>query len=328
MSITLQKIAKMANVSVSTASKALRYSKEVHEETAELVRAIAKENGYFLRKKVVSRQNRTNQALKIALLSPEIISIHYAAMISKLWEYLTAAGMQVRIFISHFNSETTDEILKRCLEDNDIAGVVSFFSSDEQVDLGFPIIMIGESTVYSCVTSGIDKGVEEAVVALMQRGHSRIAFFGEELTSKKCEHFKTSLAKHNLPLYDGAIWMSSERFEAAGYELMDKLVASGKPLPTAILCAYDEIALGAMRRMHELGLNCPDDISLIGINGIPMAEYSIPALSTVRFNEDACCEAVVKLLTDALFVKDALPKRMTLKIPYKLIIRESVKSLK
>ena len=326
MSITLQKIAKLANVSVSTASKALRYSKEVHEETAELVRAIAKENGYFLSKKIVSRQNRTNQALKIALLSPEIISIHYASMISKLWEHLTAAGMQVRIFISHFDQENTAEILKRCLEDNDVAGVVSFFPGDEQIDLGFPIIMMGESSVYSCVMTGVEKGIDEAITALMQRGHTRIAFFGERLTTRKGNYFQESLIKHSLPFDEWSYLVSDKRFEAAGYELMDRLKASGT-LPTAVICAYDEIALGAIKRLNELGLSCPEDISFIGINGIPMAEYSFPTLSTLHFDTDACCEAVVKLLTDELFAEKK-QKRVTIKVPYKLIMRDSVKSLK
>ena len=327
MSITLQKIAKMANVSVSTASKALRYSKEVHEETAELVRAIAKENGYFLRKKVVSRQNRTNQALKIAILSPEIISVHYAGMISKLWEHLTAAGMQVRIFISHFNHERTEEILKRCLEDNDIAGVVSFFTGDEKVDLGFPIVMMGESNMYSCVRFGLDRGIDEAIGVLKEKGHTRIIFFGELLTKRKGEFFIAGLRKHELPFDEDSICVSDKRFEDAGYDLMDRLISSGKPLPTAVLCAYDEIALGAMKRMNEEGLSCPNDISLIGINDIPMAQYSTPSLSTIRFDEAACCQAVTKLLTDALFSEEE-QDRVVIQAPYTMVWRDSVKTLK
>lgn len=326
MSITLRKIAKLANVSVSTASKALNYSKEVHEETARLVRSIAKENGYFLSKKISSLQNKVRKMPKVAIISPEVISINYALTVTKIAEYLRANGMQAQAYICNFDGKIESDIFKECLEDSGVVGVISFMAGDGSVDADFPFVRLAKSPYCNnCIHEDSKTALFDAVNALKQRGHEHIAFFGEKLTTSRMNAFKSALVSLDMT-DDDICWVSSKRFEAAGFDLMGKLVASGKPLPSAILCAYDEIALGAMKRLNEFGLSSPKDISFIGMNDIPTAQYSVPSLSSISFDRDFMCKTAVEILSKEIFSADnEHHEYREVIVPHKVILRDSVR---
>jgi DNA-binding LacI/PurR family transcriptional regulator len=77
---------------------------------------------------------------------------------------------------------------------------------------------------------------------------------------------------------------------------MDEILLEGN-LPRAVICAYDNIAIGAMKRLSEAGLSVPGDVAIIGMDDVPLCEYLNPSLSsvknTVREAMEFACEAIV-----------------------------------
>lgn len=98
------------------------------------------------------------------------------------------------------------------------------------------------------------------------------------------------------------------------------MLGSGS-MPTAVICAYDEIALGLIHSLSERGVCVPRDISIVGINDIPMAAYSSVPLTTVRFFEREQGRIAVELLYDKMFEKSRIIQHI--RIDHELMIRRS-----
>lgn len=101
--------------------------------------------------------------------------------------------------------------------------------------------------------------------------------------------------------------------------VQEHFVASGH-IPRAIFCAYDYMAIGAIRYCWEHGLKVPEDVAIIGMDDIPENSYLNPPLSSINFNMDKICaiaaEAIIKRLTDPAFTLEE-------KVPATLHLRAS-----
>ncbi len=106
----------------------------------------------------------------------------------------------------------------------------------------------------------------------------------------------------------------------SGYDRMKLLLASKQKF-TAIFIASDNVAMGAYAALHEVGKRIPEDVSVIGFDDIPWAEYCDPPLTTIRLDAQELAQKACFVLTDLLEGKDVLQKRQILDT--KLIIRKS-----
>lgn len=105
--------------------------------------------------------------------------------------------------------------------------------------------------------------------------------------------------RHHLTI-DGALIAVADSFaEASGYRAARRLLLDGEPL-TAIFCANDLIALGAIRLAREIGLAVPDDLSVVGFNNIPQSELFDPPLTTVHVPQEEMGLLAAALLIDQL----------------------------
>ena len=121
------------------------------------------------------------------------------------------------------------------------------------------------------------------------------------------------------------IQVSEERFEKCGYDLMNNILKNDE-LPTAILGAYDDIAIGAIKAIHDKGLKVPDDISVIGIDNVRVASYYSPEMTTIAGPVEEMGKIAVKLLFKK--VKDEQYKVIqNVMLSPMLIERKSVKKI-
>ena len=100
---------------------------------------------------------------------------------------------------------------------------------------------------------------------------------------------------------------------------MEKLFLE-KDLPRAIVCAYDCMAIGAIRAIHNRGLSVPDDIAVLGINDIRESSFLPTPLSSINQNLEKACKEAVDALINKLYDK---PYQKIIKIPAELKIRKS-----
>ncbi|MBO5913164.1 MAG: LacI family DNA-binding transcriptional regulator, partial [Clostridia bacterium] len=206
-------------------------------------------------------------------------------------------------------------------------GLVVFGFTELKKGYDIPIISVG-STVsgVDSVVGNLADGIDKAVKHLVDLGHKRIAFVGEPLTTGKRDVFLQSLAKYNVSSRAEDIVMADSRFENAGFIGARRLIEN-KTECTAIVCAYDYIAIGVMRYLEQEGYKIPEDFSVIGMDNIDTSKYLAQSLTTIDSHLEEVCTVVADLM--AKKVKNRwVSAKQQIKLSSDLIIRESTGPVK
>ncbi len=296
-------IAAMANVSVSTVSKALSGSREISEELSAEIKKIALECGYFAEKSRRKREYSKNKDTRISVLVPEIVSVHYSSIVTSVKDYAEERGAMVSVYIFDFSKEKLEKIVRELMLSRDTDGIVMVSASVLSFVPTVPVVSFGSLHMEACYdTVGYDcyEMMCTGLDYLMSLGHRDIGFVGESLTlSKQIDFLRAADAKG--PSVDCRhVYNIDERFEKIGSEAA-RLMLSRSEHPTAVIAAYDEVAIALINTLQAGGVRVPEDISVLGINDIPSAAFSSVPLTTFRlfFSEQAAL--AIDLLYDKIF---------------------------
>ncbi len=165
----------------------------------------------------------------------------------------------------------------------------------------------------------------DAVTYLASIGHKRIGMLRGPATASDAQDrfagYKEALAENGLEFSETLVG-ESDFTEVGGYKAMKLLIARlGAKLPSAIFCANDDTAIGALTAMKEEGKRCPEDVALVGFDNIRVAQHITPPLTTVHQPVLEMGTQAAILLTELLEGKKTGPLISIL--PTELIIRKS-----
>lgn len=320
--MTYQKIAQKANVSLSTVSKALSGSKEVSEELREKIIRIAIDGGYFVNKSKRKIEYAGNSAITIAIVCPEIVSVTYAGEITALKEEIEKCGAITSVYVYDFDADKLSKILEAITVGNRADGVILYPTDGFTLSSNsLPVIGLSSaSPLFDTVSCDVDEYFLKTVRYLKNLGHEKIAFVGERYTADKADAYRRALERLNLVFDENNVYIENERFEKIGYAAAEKMLKKST-LPTAVICAYDEIALALIHYLTEHGISVPKDVSVTGINDVPSAAYASVPLTTVRVYKNEQAKIAVKMLYDKIFGKSKSVKHVV--VQNELIIRNS-----
>lgn len=315
--MTQRELAKLANVSFSTVSKAFNNSDDISEETKNHIFRIAKQYGCYgeffkgkYHKKI------------IAIICPEIVSSYYAEFI-KYFQILIEKDGDIPIISSdNFDKKTSDALIEYYASYMKVDGIITFeLKSALKKGYTTPIVSVLSDISSSVDTVEVDfkSAVFDAVKLLDDYGHKKIAFLGEKLTTAKAELYKKAMK--NIGNSNINVIESEYRFEAAGEDGVRQILTMGNSV-TALICAYDNIAFGAIKELKKAGLRVPDDVSVIGMDNINTGKYADSSLTTIDSNPEEVCTAAWNLLQEKIKNPYFFAKKET--INAKLIIRESI----
>ncbi|WP_368271399.1 substrate-binding domain-containing protein, partial [Enterocloster lavalensis] len=180
---------------------------------------------------------------------------------------------------------------------------------------------------FSSVTIDNEAAAYHAVTYLCGRGHRRICLLAGEADDPnsgipRTEGYCRALGKQGIPVDPTLIVCGGYRLER-GYEDMKRLLGERRDF-TAVFAVSDDVAIGAMRAVQEAGLRVPEDLSIVGFDGIEMAEYTFPGLTTVSQPFEKIGEEASRLLVSRM--KDG-KRGGNLVLPFALQERESVLGL-
>ncbi len=292
--MNLNTLAKLAGVSVSTVSKAFSGSHEIGEETRRKIFGIAKENGVF------DQYNKSRfEKRVIAVICPELKSNYYKTVVTVLKDELSARNAFMAVSASDFSAELEKELFTYYAFYGKVDGIIlinphGLVENPTRV----PAVAIGPShdcRAFDAIHFNSNNAVSEMVTYLLERGHRRIGFAGEGLTVGKRNQFISAMRNARLPVRPEWIKESKLRFEEAGVECAEAWIRRGS-LPTAVLAAYDDIAIGLMKTFHRNGIRVPDDVSVVGMDDIPEAPYLQPSLSSIRMHIPVACRRAVEIV--------------------------------
>lgn len=300
---TLRKISEKTGVSLSTVSKVINGSREISEETAARVLQAAEEAGYLSARSERQRNGRRRDGPVIAVVCPELVSSYYAGILHRMGEAVREIGGLMTVGVSGFRSDEEERQVLYYARQQCVDGIV--LVSSRQTDaarycrVDIPIVYHGapRNGIYcDIVECGFGPSIYRAVAHLADLGHTDIGYIGEPLTLVKQECFMEAMKRHRLAVRPEYLEVSGHRFEAAGYSAVRRMAEQGT-LPTALVCAYDNIALGAMQALGELGRRVPEDISLIGMDDIAVAASLQVPLTSIRTYIPELCSLTMEMLT-------------------------------
>ena len=200
-----------------------------------------------------------------------------------------------------------------------------------EVNRHLPVVVIDNSssdkTIPSIIIDNFN-AIRNAVNYLCVLGHKRIGFMTglEDSDVGKNRHagYEQGLAANGLKLDERLVYKGNFSFKA-GVAGADYFLALKTP-PTAIICANDSMAIGAIRKITRLGLSVPDDISIVGFDDIAVASQIVPSLTTLAAPIDQMAELAVNILIN--LINGEKPHNTHVALPARLIARETCRDLK
>ena len=308
--MTLSKLAKLANVSVSTASKAFSGSPEVSDETRNMIFDIARENHCFRK-----FYNAKYPKVVIAIIAPEFKGAYYTRYLCCIQDELEKANCELCVSTTNFSEEKERSLLEYYCRYASVDGIIvmgSLVNTFPEQEI--PVVFITPTNKQpNCVSVSLDfvPALRQTIDYLKSKNVSSVGFIGETLTHGKLKAVTQIFAEEYIPLNRQHIVISDKRFEAGGYDAMEKLFAQ-EQLPRVVICAYDHMAIGAIQCIYDHGLTVPEDIAVIGFDDIAEAKFLNPPLSSIYVHvEDICRLASQAILQNINGESAELSQRVT-----------------
>lgn len=293
--MTLSKLARLANVSVSVVSKAFSGRDDISDSMREHVFAVAREHGCF-HKFYHARYDKP----VIAVIIPEAISKYYIDYIEILKRDIEENGYTMLLSISNFDPLLTNELVRYYTSHSKVDGLIIVDSDCEAAeDTDTTIVSVtadGSITVAnSSVIFSVKEGISDALSTLHSLGHERIAYVGEPLTTDKKDAFVSVLESLGLSIPDGYIYTSYHRFADAGRDGVSHLFSLASP-PTAIIGAYGYITEGIISALSERGLNVPLDVAVISMDAHPVITHNGVTVPHLSSGIEELCERATEII--------------------------------
>lgn len=339
--VKLKNIAEECGVSISTVSRILNgiSGKKPGDETSARVFAAAQRLGFISRAEriplMLSQAARHEAPCAIGcILTSEhetFISPFFSRLLAHIQNEIAVydGTLQYRFAVANMRDPGFSRFLTADRLDSAIILGRTARDNIEMLKKSIPHIVYAGVNQTGC---GIDEvvcdgceGARTAVAYLASLGHTEIGYIGptqqtnQVANEHRYEGFTAGLTQAGLSL-NTAFVADTILTTAAGYESA-RMLAGAKTRPTAVFCANDTVALGAMRAFSDAGIRIPADLSIVGFDNIEMASFVKPALTTISVPTDTLAHFAVNILIDNIEHKRSIP--VTVQVPFELVVRES-----
>ncbi len=310
--MNIREIARKARVSHSTVSRVINKVATVDPKLARRVQAVIEEVGY--------RPNYQAQALArgrshtVGLIVSELSGGNpfFAEIILYFERAAVAHGFEV--LISFADTETVPNHVTVCanrMKERQVEGIaVLTFGMEEHLDNkanshSIPMVFAGADRSLPGVRNiriNYLSGMRDAVKHLVDFGHHRIGYLSGKLTwssmRTRYDALRKAMKLAGIP-FDRELLAECDHTLEGGAQGMANLLNLPKP-PTAVLCCNDIAAVGALKTLSVRGLQLSRDISLIGLDDLPLCNFMQPSLSTIRFSPSELAKLAFRALMEEI----------------------------
>jgi LacI family transcriptional regulator len=339
---TLKDIADTIGVHASTVSRALdpKTRHLITATIAERIVAAARERGY--RPNAIASSLRTRRSMTIGVVVPDITNAIFPPILRGIEDTLTPHGY-IAMIANSDSDPKRESVLIDALRARGVDGLILASARREDpaisraVEEGIPVVTVNrrvDDSSVSSVTNDEASGIGLAVRHLIELGHRQIAHIAgpRALSTGLMRHqaFLTALRGGGIAS-DCELIASSNAFNEAEGErccrsLLDLNAVPGTRRFTAIVCANDRLAIGAIRTLRADGHACPHDVSVSGYNDMDFVDRIDPPLTTVRIQKREAGARAADILLDRLTEPQHEPQHVVL--PVELIVRGSTATIR
>lgn len=338
--LNIKDIAKIAGVGVSTVSRVLNNHPDVKGKTREKVLEVIEEYNYIPNNS--ARNLKRTDSKNIGVLVKGIYNPFFSKIIQAIEKKIDKEGYSM---ILHYNTgdynENDIEGAIELIKEKKLKGLIclggNYDNLDESqlVDLKTPIVLsstnIFEHTNrdnFSSVTIENEKSAFDAVEYLCKLGHKGIGIITTGAMDKsigkvRLQGYKKALSNNGIEYKDEFFEIGEYTFET-GFDAMNRLLDKKLDM-TAVFVTSDIMAVGASKAILARNLRIPEDISIVGFDGIEYAEYFHPAITTIKQPDEGLGEKSVEILFDSI---KGNKKHQHVVLKTELVERESCKELR
>ncbi|MBK6792122.1 MAG: LacI family DNA-binding transcriptional regulator [Anaerolineales bacterium] len=324
---TIRDVARQAGVSHQTVSRVINGSEEVLPETRAVVEAAIEQLGY--RPSAIARSMARGSTHTLAIISPNLTDYTFASVIegaeveARQHNYfvLSSSASDVQAF-----QGLVDELVGHRRVDGLI--VINPYADEryEFLPKDFPVVFVGARSHDENVCSiSLDdqKVAYEATQHLISLSHKRIALvtgpMEEDCSQDRLEGFQRALKESGIS-FDQSLVFEGDWSASSGSEALMDFVRKGN-LPTAVFAQNDRMAMGVMRAARDANLKVPDQLSVIGVDDMPLSSYFDPPLTTMRQDMPLIGQEAIRKLID--IIQNKTVEQTVLKLPAQLVVRQS-----
>ncbi|MEJ1168330.1 LacI family DNA-binding transcriptional regulator [Variovorax sp. CCNWLW235] len=318
--MSIQSVAAKAGVSVATVSRAFNFPDKVTPATRELVERVARELHYV--PNASARTLRTQRSRALGVVLPTLLNPTFAECLQGIAGAAMAGGYAIIPVTTGYRLDEEERAVHLLLAGN-VDGLILVVSNPSTSaalarlrTAGTPYVLAyNRHPDHPCVTVDGEAAVADAVARLVLLGHRRIAMVSGTLAAsdraqQRYRGYEKGMADAGLD----APPLIEVPFVESAVDMLAHLLQA-KERPTALVCSNDLLAIRSIRAAHLSGLSVPDDLSVVGFDGIALGEDLTPALTTIAQPNSDIGRRSVELLVQAMAGGTALQADASLLLP-------------
>lgn len=335
--MTIKDLAAKTGYSVGTVSRALNNHPNVSEAARNTILKAARDSDFELN--LNAKQLKQQRSTTILVVVKGIGNELFAELVENIQNLLKKTRYQV---VADYLDEDMNEVHRAeqlCREKKPmgilfLGGNIRHFTAEfDKIDV--PCVLVtndGSSLNFenlsSVCTDDVDAG-RKAIETLIAMGHRRIAVVGGDIRNSDTSRLRyegclDAFRTHGVD-FDPQRDYRGVRFSYQdGYRATQELLKENRDF-TALFAVSDVMAVGAIRALWESGLRVPEDVSVLGFDGLPLGMYQIPQLSTVCQSADQLAQRSVEILLETM--ESGSPARHET-VPFEVCRRESISPAK
>ena len=330
--MTIKDIARLSGVGVTTVSRVLNDHPDVSEETRRRVLAVVAEQGF--QPNTNARHLKQQTSASIAIIVKGTMNMLFAELMERCQQLLQDAGQNAAVYYLDEDANEVVYAVQLCRERKPLGilflgGDLEFFQA-EFGHITVPCVLLTNSAReldfpnLSSLTTDDGEAAYQVVRYLAGQGHRHIGVLGgnwscTQISYRRVQGCQRAFDELGLP-FEARLCEPCRYSLPDAYDTTKRLLARCPEL-TALFCISDVMAIGAIRAIRDLGRRVPEDISVVGYDGIPLSQFSLPRLTTVRQDTQQLARQGVDLLLDNL-QRPRPPVHSV--VPFQLIPGESV----
>ena len=300
----IRTVAALAKVSIATVSRTINGSSAVSDRLSKRVWRAIEQLNYFPNthaRSLVSGRSRI-----LGIIVENITNPFFPELIQSFEEVAVAHGYEILVSSTNGNLATLTNCVRRMLERKVEGVAVLTFGQEEPVldqlaEHDIPMVLAEfhlKDPKVSTILMDYSTGIHAAIKHLVELGHSKIAFLAgpHKLHSAITRENDYHKAMEGAGLPTQKNWViecdHTAKGGVAGFSQLQALSTR----PTAILCSNDMTAVGVLRAAYMDGLRVPHDLSVVGLDDIDFAEFTLPPLTTIRLSRSDLAHAAFEAL--------------------------------
>ncbi|TYK66409.1 LacI family DNA-binding transcriptional regulator [Colwellia echini] len=286
---TIYEVSTLAGVSLATVSRVINNNSRVSDKTRQKVTDAMAELDY--RPNSIAQSLASNRTNSVGILVSELHGPFFGQMMAGIESELRLSGKHVIITTGHSEEEREKDGIEFLISRNCDAIILHVEAVNDEylIELckgNTPVYLMSRYVAAiseNCISLNNELGGYLATKSIIEQGHSAIAYIaGPQFKSDaKCRlaGHKRALTEYNIPFSD-TLYFEGDFKETGGCDGLEHFINSNKPF-TALICANDEMASGAITYAREQGFSLPDELSIIGFDNIIFSQHTYPKLTTI-----------------------------------------------